>query len=209
MFDDDVDFKTVYKNTYIWSSNTETWKKGPYLPSRFCCGAAISSWDQSSMFLVGGRFNIKIGQEGLLSTIYKFRCWSSNIGDCHWQLLDQQLKTPRDDFVAIMIPSELVTCGNLSSNLDQCFQEDQMLIGDGICDDKSNIDECFFDGGDCCLTEIVAFFCTDCICQEDSMKRPTKAPTENSLPTFPKTCDLPFYDGFNFGIGFLGKYIDI
>ena len=40
------------------------------------------------------------------------------------------------------------------------------LIGDGICDDNVNTNECFYDFGDCCDAASDKTFCTDCACHE-------------------------------------------
>ena len=40
-------------------------------------------------------------------------------------------------------------------------------IGDGYCDDESNIEGCLFDRGDCCGPNINLDFCTECICYDD------------------------------------------
>ena len=39
-------------------------------------------------------------------------------------------------------------------------------VGDGICDDATNILECQYDGGDCCLEEPVSSACYYCTCFE-------------------------------------------
>ena len=41
-------------------------------------------------------------------------------------------------------------------------------VGDGMCDDATNISECQYDGGDCCLEEPVTNACHYCICFEGS-----------------------------------------
>jgi hypothetical protein len=46
-------------------------------------------------------------------------------------------------------------------------------IGDGFCSDDTNIDECQFDGGDCCLPNIQFLFCGVCFCKEKSIFRET------------------------------------
>ena len=38
------------------------------------------------------------------------------------------------------------------------------FVGDGSCDDLSNIQLCNFDGGDCCLPQVDTQFCYACIC---------------------------------------------
>ncbi len=180
----------VSKGTYIWSSLSESWHIGSHLPRRVCCGSLVSSWYQRSLFLFGGRFNAMNGDEGLLATIYKFRCWSSSVGDCHWQLLDQELEAPREEFVAVMVPSDMIDCEEEVSGLEKCFQESRILIGDGICDDIANTEVCLFDGGDCCRPEIVGYFCVFCTCQESSKEHPTITTTStDDLITMSKSCD--------------------
>ena len=39
-------------------------------------------------------------------------------------------------------------------------------IGNGYCDDENNNDECNFDGGDCCLDNVLTDYCTKCQCLE-------------------------------------------
>ena len=43
------------------------------------------------------------------------------------------------------------------------------MIGNGYCDDPTatNNEECHFDGGDCCGSNVITHFCTECICFED------------------------------------------
>ena len=41
-------------------------------------------------------------------------------------------------------------------------------VGDGICDDATNILECQYDGGDCCLEEPVTNVCYYCTCLEST-----------------------------------------
>ena len=44
------------------------------------------------------------------------------------------------------------------------------LIGDLICNDELNNEDCLFDGHDCCLGIINDQFCLDCICHLDELK---------------------------------------
>ncbi len=52
-------------------------------------------------------------------------------------------------------------------DLDKCpesiFHD---LVSDGYCDDEANIEECAFDGGDCCLVDVITNFCQICECLE-------------------------------------------
>ena len=38
--------------------------------------------------------------------------------------------------------------------------------GDGICDDENNNEACFFDGGDCCGSNVNTDYCNVCQCLE-------------------------------------------
>ena len=38
--------------------------------------------------------------------------------------------------------------------------------GDGYCDDVNNNEACFFDGGDCCGSNVNTQYCTECLCLE-------------------------------------------
>ena len=39
-----------------------------------------------------------------------------------------------------------------------------VLVGDGYCNDITNIQQCDFDGGDCCGSCILTDYCTNCSC---------------------------------------------
>ena len=38
------------------------------------------------------------------------------------------------------------------------------LIGNGVCNDEANNEECIYDGGDCCGSCVVTEHCTECQC---------------------------------------------
>ena len=44
---------------------------------------------------------------GYQSSLHRLTCHNQ---DCEWKTMSQQLKVARDDFVAILIPDELVDC---------------------------------------------------------------------------------------------------
>ncbi len=39
------------------------------------------------------------------------------------------------------------------------------MIGDGVCDELTNIERCQYDGGDCCLRNSSRSLCSVCICR--------------------------------------------
>ena len=41
-------------------------------------------------------------------------------------------------------------------------------IGDGQCNDETNIEECGYDGGDCCGPSVEKKYCQLCICHNDT-----------------------------------------
>ena len=51
----------------------------------------------------------------------------------------------------------------LNSN---CASTEFQWIQDGFCDDENNNRECNFDGGDCCLEEVLQDYCSICACLE-------------------------------------------
>ena len=61
-----------------------------------------------------------------------------------------------------------------------------VFIGDGVCNDETNIAECNYDGGDCCGYNIIFDHCTDCNCQFLSFKQNGSVPLmrDNLATTF-------------------------
>ena len=45
-------------------------------------------------------------------------------------------------------------------------------VGDGTCDDITNIIECDYDGGDCCMSDIETQFCIECFCHSSTTITP-------------------------------------
>ena len=41
------------------------------------------------------------------------------------------------------------------------------LVGNGMCNDETNIAECIYDGGDCCGACINTDMCSECTCHEE------------------------------------------
>ena len=41
-------------------------------------------------------------------------------------------------------------------------------VGDGFCDDATNIESCNYDGGDCCNKDAVYMYCKECTCHPDA-----------------------------------------
>ena len=39
-----------------------------------------------------------------------------------------------------------------------------MWVGDGFCDDVNNVEDCNYDGGDCCGISVQNNFCVNCTC---------------------------------------------
>ena len=38
------------------------------------------------------------------------------------------------------------------------------MIGNGYCNDETNNEGCYYDGGDCCLSSPITDHCTECVC---------------------------------------------
>ena len=54
------------------------------------------------LIVIGGQ-----GYSGYSGSLYKLSCKNYK---CKWQILTQELKTPRQEFVAIPIPDDFVNC---------------------------------------------------------------------------------------------------
>lgn len=39
-------------------------------------------------------------------------------------------------------------------------------IGDGFCDDVTNVPHCDYDAGDCCIEPVITYYCIECKCIE-------------------------------------------
>ncbi len=52
-----------------------------------------------------------------------------------------------------------------TSTLPKDCKNKEIMIGDGLCDDVTNVELCFFDGGDCCLEKKSTPLCVDCTCK--------------------------------------------
>jgi hypothetical protein len=59
----------------------------------------------------------------------------------------------------------MINCSECSCNLiETCEAGYHPLIGNGFCNDETNIAECDYDGGDCCGYCVVTEHCEDCAC---------------------------------------------
>jgi hypothetical protein len=47
---------------------------------------------------------------------------------------------------------------------ETCSRGSHPLVGNGFCNDETNIAECIYDGGDCCGSCVNVEFCTECAC---------------------------------------------
>ena len=65
-----------------------------------------------------------------------------------------------------------------------CPAEVVFWVGDGYCDDETNIIDCGYDGGDCCLDSIMTDYCTQCQCYEtDDQAGSGTTQTLSSVPS--------------------------
>ena len=60
--------------------------------------------------------------------------------------------------------------------------------GDGYCDDDNNVEDCEYDGGDCCAGDLS--LCTTCACLDTGYTGSTNSPsfTGSTLANAPATC---------------------
>ena len=83
-----------------------------------------------------------------------------------------------------------------NSQVEECEVDanDTALIGNGFCNDITNVRSCDFDGGDCCGQNISTEFCENCTCHLDELTTPEWiAPPTTTLP--PTTTQGEFLPG--------------
>ena len=73
-----------------------------------------------------------------------------------------------DDYCQDCICHETGVKHTETTTTSQCFNPNS--VGDGYCDDDTNIELCWFDGGDCCAPDAVKDFCEECACLEEQGK---------------------------------------
>ena len=81
-----------------------------------------------------------------------------------------------------------------NSQVEECEVDanDTALIGNGFCNDITNVRSCDFDGGDCCGENISKEFCENCTCHLDEVTTP---PTTLPPPLPPTTTQGEFLPG--------------
>ncbi len=61
--------------------------------------------------------------------------------------------------------------------VSECDKDE--LVGNGFCNDETNVQKCAFDGGDCCLEAIKVRDCKECICKTTGLKHRKKGVVES------------------------------
>ncbi len=72
-------------------------------------------------------------------------------------------------FSKVLIAEKRAEAANINTNLivrdvSTC-SANSFLLADGVCDDLTNNQACFFDRGDCCLENKDTKYCSDCLCK--------------------------------------------
>ena len=76
------------------------------------------------------------------------------------------------------------------SDLSSC---NSAWIMDTFCDDECNFPHFNYDGGDCCLDQIVSHYCTHCFCYEDCSFHEVQYVEDLTLPPPIWTTEVPFW----------------
>ncbi len=174
------------RETFIFDVSKLEWIAGPDLPVRVCCGEMVSSSDKQSAFLVGGKYNVR--SEDVLKLILKLKCDGNQPDTCHWGVINAELKYSWESFLVLPVQSQWVTCSGSKYQEGACLHNQILQVGDGFCDDDSNVVGCLYDGGDCCRPIISAQFCTKCLCHKTNKVNHKEEPRTEIGPT--KACTL-------------------
>ena len=95
-----------HNSTELWIVGSSRGISGPTLPTSVLEGTGITTSDGKSFLLLGGKpSEFYIADD--LNTIYKLDCLQRQ---CDWTLMEQKLRIPRVNPVAIPIPDNLVSC---------------------------------------------------------------------------------------------------
>ncbi len=80
-------------------------------------------------------------------------CFTDNFGEWSWEIIIDQC-----------------FCFEKHQNCPHSYD----WIGDFTCDDSTNVPECLFDGGDCCIPDQNKNNCANCTCHETGLKASNK-----------------------------------
>ncbi len=88
----------------------------------------------------------------------------------HWVNLSQGLKCLfffeiQTEHALIFVANKSVTRPEVRERDDSRCSANSFMIGDGVCDEATNTEECLFDGNDCCLENKNTDLCQDCFCR--------------------------------------------
>ena len=96
--------------------------------------------------------------------LYKCKCLKHH----QWKVLTSILA------IIGIVTITLVVTGSLKTSVDiQIGCKFSFLVGNGKCDDISNVDICNYDGGDCCLENAIAGICCQCQCHSSKISIPS------------------------------------
>ena len=81
----------------------------------------------------------------------------------------------------------VITQNIIFSGVD-CSPTHAFWVGDGYYDDVTNNELCDFDGGDCCLENVLIDYCTECLCLDSGSVNATgvsggNISIETTMPT--------------------------
>ena len=69
-----------------------------------------------------------------------------------------------EEFFIILYAVTATAATTTSTEYTGCASGLHNYIADGYCDDQNNVEECQWDGGDCCLDTVLTDYCDDCAC---------------------------------------------
>ncbi len=123
------------------------WQPGPTLPMPLRSAVSVTTASGDQMLVSGGITN----KQEYSVTVLRLQCQTDQ--SCQWRELEIKLHYGRASMVGIVLSGAIHEDNDTLSDLCSSF------AGDGECDGSNNIDECFFDGGDCCLETSLCQWC--------------------------------------------------
>ena len=90
-------------------------------------------------------------------------------GQCNDEVNNEECNYDDGDCCSLNINKDYCSnCTCLEKNAKSVIKCVKDWIGDGVCDDMNNNQNCTFDGGDCCGPNINHEYCKECLCKEPS-----------------------------------------
>ncbi len=96
--------KSLSKATEFWLPEKVAWEEGPDMPRGTAFAASVTSPDERTLFVIGGDVDC---WGSISNAIFALKCFAMQ---CCWEVLVQELKTPRRHMAALIVTRDMIPC---------------------------------------------------------------------------------------------------